>query len=77
MRIEIVNDIDYLDCKISKGTVAKVLMAEDYMKMPRGYEKTELSRARGIYKKRGIDGAFVHLKGKWRWVYKDDYKLVM
>ena len=74
--IEITDELTYIDTTIPKGTKTRMLTKTEYHKMERCEEKTVLARARHIYKKREIEGCFAYLKGKWRWVYQGDYKII-
>ena len=66
-------DMQYADVTVPKGIRAAVLTKRDFYNLPRG-DQRDLGIARRMYEKREIEGVFAHLKGKWRWVYKEDYR---
>ena len=75
MRVRINKELRYIDATIPVGTITRVLSKNEAFTIQPESERSALIRARQLYEKRGIQGIFALLAGKFRWVYRGDYDI--
>lgn len=74
MMVTVTRKLIFVDCVIEPGVKGPVLSKNEAYKIDSQIERSAIIRARAMYDKRGLDGVFVLLRGKYRFVCKGDYK---